>query len=78
MHGFQIKGTIEQNCWINLFQDLRRLVKVFRILALTESLVLTLKGYLHYKTIFCHTVALDAQLMNFFVWVKKMLCSRDI
>ena len=26
-----------------------------------------LKGYLRYKTIFCHKVALDAQLMNFFV-----------
>ena len=26
------------------------------------------KGYIHYKTIFCHKVALDAQLMNFFIW----------
>ena len=25
-----------------------------------------LKGYRHYKTIFCRKVALDAQLMNFF------------
>ena len=25
------------------------------------------KGYLHYKTIFCHKAALDAQLMNIFI-----------
>ena len=25
------------------------------------------KGYFRYKTIFCHKVALDAQLMNFFI-----------
>ena len=24
-------------------------------------------GYLHYKTIFCHKVALDVYLMNFFI-----------
>ena len=29
------------------------------------------KGYLRYKTIFCHQVALDAQLMNFFIWNKN-------
>ena len=26
-----------------------------------------IKGYLRYKTIFCHKVALDAQLMIFFI-----------
>ena len=36
-----------------------------------------LKGYLCYKTIFCYNVALDAQLMNFFIWSKIMLCSWD-
>ena len=44
---------------------------IFSILALTESLFLILKGYLCYKTIFCHTVALDAQLMSFFIWRKN-------
>ena len=29
------------------------------------------KGYLCYKTIFCHKVALDAQLLNFFIWSKN-------
>ena len=37
-----------------------------------------LKGYLHYKTIFCHKVALDVQLMNFFIWSKNNVCSRYI
>ena len=27
-----------------------------------------LKGYLCYKTILCHKVVLDVQLMNFFIW----------
>ena len=35
------------------------------------------KSYLPYKTIFCHKVALDAQLMFLFE-VKIMFCSRDI
>ena len=29
------------------------------------------KGYLRYKTILCHKVALDVQLMNIFIWRKK-------
>ena len=29
MHGFSIKGTKEQKCWIKIIQDLRGLVKVF-------------------------------------------------
>ena len=41
MHGFSIKGTKEQKFWIKLIEDLRWLVKVFRILASTENLVLT-------------------------------------
>ena len=36
-----------------------------------DSIIKGFKGYLHYKTIFCHKVALDAQLMNFFVWSKN-------
>ena len=27
-----------------------------------------IKGYLRYKSILCHKVALDVQLMNFFIW----------
>ena len=37
-----------------------------------------IKGYLCYKTIFCHKVALDAKLTNFLFEVKIMFCSRDI
>ena len=59
MHGFWIKGTKEQNCWIKLFQYRRGLVKTFSILALTES--------------FCHTVLLDGQLIDFLIWRKKCL-----
>ena len=29
------------------------------------------KGYLRYKTIFYRKVALDAQLMGFFIWNKS-------
>ena len=36
-----MKRMKEQKCVIKLIQDLRGLVKVFRILAPTESLVLT-------------------------------------
>ena len=48
----------------------RTLVKKFLKLGNPRSIV-TLKDYLHYKTIFCHNVALDAQLMNFFYLKKK-------
>ena len=37
-----------------------------------------LKGYLHYKTILCHKVALDEQLMIFSFEEKIMSRSRDI
>ena len=30
-----------------------------------------IKGYLRYKTIFCHKVALDVELVNFFIWSKN-------
>ena len=36
---------------------------------------LDVTGYLHYKTILCHRVALDVQLMNFF-WRKNVSFSR--
>ena len=45
MHGFYLKRIREQKCWIKLIQDHRGLVKVFSILASTESLVLTLIGF---------------------------------
>ena len=35
-----------------------------------------LKGYLCYKTILCHEVALDVKLMNFFIWIKNVSFSR--
>ena len=39
---------------------------------------LNIKGYLRYKTVLCHKVALDVQLMNFFyLKKKKMFRSRD-
>ena len=31
----------------------------------------TLKGYLRYKTILCHKVDLDVELMDFFIWRKN-------
>ena len=37
-----------------------------------------LKGYLCYKTILHHIVALDVKLMNFFIWRKNDVRSRDI
>ena len=36
------------------------------------------KGYLHYKSIFCHNVALDVQLIIFFFEEKLMFRSWDI
>ena len=33
------------------------------------------KDYLHHKTILCHKVALDVQLMNFLFEEKIMFCS---
>ena len=35
-----------------------------------------IKGYLHYKTILCHKVAIDVQLINFFIWRKNVSFSR--
>ena len=35
-----------------------------------------IKGYLCYKTILCHKVVLDVQLMNFFIWRKNLSFSR--
>ena len=31
----------------------------------------TFKGYLRYETIFCHKVAFDVELMNFFIWKEN-------
>ena len=68
-----IKETKEQNCWIKLFHDLRTMVKVFSILALTESLILTLTSYVHYKTIFAYSSPW------FFLFEEEiMVCYLDI
>ena len=53
MRRFQIKGTKVKEFWIKLIQDLRGLVKVFSILALTESLVLTLKCFIAFFVFQC-------------------------
>ena len=39
------------------------------LMELVETLYL--KGYLRYKIIFCHKVALDVWLMNCFIWRKN-------
>ena len=43
-----------------------------------ESIInyITFKGYLYYRTIFCHKVALYVQLMDFFIWRRNALFSR--
>ena len=33
----------------------------------TNRLGVKIKGYLRYKTVFCHKIALDVQLMIFFI-----------
>ena len=55
-----------------------KLWKLFRIFLLWKALgFLRFKGYLRCKIIFCHKLALDAQLMNCFIW-EKMFRSGDI
>ena len=56
----------------------RRLVKVFRILALTESLVLRLECYRRYKTSFCHKGAINPLIIFSLFEEKVIFCSRDI
>ena len=36
-----------------------------------DKIVLALKDYLLYKTIFCHAVVFNLKLMNFFIWRKN-------
>ena len=38
--------------------------------------VINIKVYLYYTSIFCHKVALNVQLMNFFIWRKNVSFSR--
>ena len=45
MHGFWIKGTKEQKCWIKLIQGLKWQVKDFSVLVSIESLILTLNVF---------------------------------
>ena len=40
---------------------------VFFTLKMNKIMEIDVKGYLRYKTILCHKVALDVQLMNFFI-----------
>ena len=37
-----------------------------------------IKGYFCYKIIFCHKVTVDVQLINFFIWNKRIFHSWDI
>ena len=41
-----------------------------------DFVVYTFKDYLRNKSIFCHKVVLDVQLINFFIWRKNVLFSR--
>ena len=44
---------------------------LLKIKELVNDKILDLKGYFCYKIIFCQEVALDGQLMNFFIWRKN-------
>ena len=44
-------------------------LKVYQ--GLSHNFASPIKGYLRYKTIPCHKVALDVQLMNFLIWRKN-------
>ena len=62
---------------ISPVRDLSRMLGQYPIL--TKKSTFTKKGhlkiYLHYKTILCHKVALDAQLIIFFVLeISRFLC----
>ena len=37
------------------------------LVAASKDLRIYIKGYLRYKTFFCHKVALDVKLINFFI-----------
>ena len=43
-----------------------------------DTFLVLLKSHLCYKAILCHKIALDVQLMNFFLFEEKMFCSQDI
>ena len=49
-----------------------------KIFFLVPFQIVLFKGYLHYKTILCDQVALDVELMNFFIWRKNNFCYQDI
>ena len=52
---------------------------VFLSVLKTAKVVPVFKGYLRYKTILCHKVAIDVQLMNFFIFLSFLFFrSRDI
>ena len=56
--------------WVYITEhNLRMELQLF--LLIHEQKVSTFKGYLRYKTIFCHKVAIDVQLMIFFIWSKN-------
>ena len=54
-------------CSLALKSTLRKFLNVWFI-----------KGYFHYKIIFCHKVAHDVWLMNFLFEEKIILCSQEI
>ena len=55
--------------------ELKKSIKNSVICLVSFSLygLIVLKGYLHYKTILCHKVALDVELINFFIWRKNIV-----
>ena len=54
------------------FVKIVKRIKFFRLVANYQTSTNEyLKGYLRYKTILFHKVALGVQLMNFFIWRKK-------
>ena len=50
--------------WTKFHLELVKLIDVFKSNGYPENFI---KGYLRYKTILCHKVALDLQSMNFFI-----------
>ena len=58
--------------------ELKKSIKNSVICLVSFSLywLIVLKGYLHYKTILCHKVALDVELINFLIWRKNVSISR--
>ena len=65
------KVFLEKLTVFTILQQFKISVKHNQDQILVPIIIHFLKGYLRYKTIFCNKVALDAQLMNFFIWNKN-------